>query len=460
MRKLRFYLALYGAKLSQLLMKLLGRNATYLPGKIAVKLCPDFLKHLTPPKTVVAITGTNGKTTVSNLVTSILTENGYRITNNSFGSNVQAGVISALIEDTTLGNKPKKDIAILEVDERSSLLIYPMLKPDYLVCNNIMRDSIKRNAHTEFISFIITKALPKSTKLILNADDLICANLGAPDQDRIFFGLDAEKPEVSVPQHIRDLVYCPNCGAMLEDEYVRYNHIGRHFCSACGLHSPEPDYCVTDIDRRQNTFTIRHSDKEDTYVLINDNIVNVYNFAAVIALLTELGLDREQIAKGFSQSRIVKTRFEEVTSGDLRVTMLMAKGQNPIACARCYDYLSKANGQDKCAIIIVDDLGDNIRNSETTCWLYDCDYTALADASIKQIIFGGPRCRDHLLRAQLAGVDAGKISITENCADTVKLVDQKNCKDIYVLYELYRAGDADTVKAGLVKLGEVEDHGN
>ena len=77
MKKLQFLIALWATKASQFLMKLLGRNATYLPGKIAVKLCKDFLAHLTPPKTVVAVTGTNGKTTVSNLISSILKENGY-----------------------------------------------------------------------------------------------------------------------------------------------------------------------------------------------------------------------------------------------------------------------------------------------------------------------------------------------------------------------------------------------
>ena len=460
MKKVRFYLALYAAKLSQLLMKLLGRNATYLPGKVAVKLCKDFLAHLTPPKTVIAVTGTNGKTTVSNLLTSILTENGYSITNNSFGSNVQAGVISALIADTTLFNRPKKDIAILEVDERSSLLIYPDLKPDFLVCNNIMRDSLKRNAHTEFISYIIDQALPATTKLILNADDLICSGLGTRGQEKIYFGLQAEKPEQSEPQHIRDIIYCPNCGALLEDAYVRYNHIGRHYCPACGLKSPEPDFAVTAIDRENSTFTITSQNNDTTYNLINDNIVNIYNFAGAIALLTQLGLDHEQITKGFSRSKIVKTRFEELDAGDLHIIMLMAKGQNPIACARCYDYVAKSTLEDKCALLVVDDLHDNIGDSESTCWLYDCDYKALADPSIRQVIFAGPRYKDHLLRALLAGIPEGKIAITEKCEDAVSLLDTKHCKNVFVLHELYRAADAAAVKSGLICLGEGAKDGN
>ena len=454
MKKLRFYFALLTAKTAQFLMKILGRNATFLPGKIATKLSKDFLAWLKPPKIVIAVTGTNGKTTVSNLLSSILSENGYSITNNSFGSNVQAGVISALIEDTTIFGKPKKDIAVLEVDERSSLLIYPYLKPDYLVCNNIMRDSLKRNAHTEFISYIISSALPASTKLILNADDLIASSLNTKGQDAVYFGLEAAIPEITEPQHIRDIVYCPKCGGLLQSEYVRYNHIGRHFCPDCGLKSPTADYAVTDFSTESNTFTLKTSEGEKTYTLINDNIVNIYNFAAAIAVLSELGMDHSQISKGFTQAKIVKTRFEEVNAGPLHITMLMAKGQNPIACARCYDYVARSSLPDKCAVVIVDDKDDNINNTESTCWLYDCDYAAFADPSIRQVIFAGPRCKDHLLRAQLAGVEAGKIEIADKCADAVNYVDPAISKNIFVLHELYRPEDAKTVKEGLIRLGE------
>ena len=172
MGKLRFLLAITAAKLSIIVLKLFGRNASCTPGKVALLICKDFLRYLTPPKTVIAVTGTNGKTTVSNLLNAILTGNGYSVTNNGLGSNVQAGVATALLQDATLTGKPTKDIAVLEVDERSSLLIYPYIKPDYLLCNNIMRDSIRRNAHTDFISYIINKALPETTTLVLNGDDL------------------------------------------------------------------------------------------------------------------------------------------------------------------------------------------------------------------------------------------------------------------------------------------------
>lgn len=454
MNKIRFYLALYAAKGAQLAMKLLGRNATFLPGKLAIKLCPHFLRYLNPPKTVVGVTGTNGKTTVSNLLTSILRKNGYTVTNNSLGSNVQAGVISALIEDTTWFNKPKKDIAILEVDERSSLLIYPDLPPHYLVCNNLMRDSNKRNAHTEFISHIIRSALPATTHLVLNGDDMVACTLAKEGQKCTYFGLDSEIPQTKEPQLIQDIVYCPDCGGILDFEYVRYNHIGRMFCPGCGKKAPERDFRVTDIDRQNDTFTVTHGETSDTYNLINDNIVNVYNFCGAIALLTQLGLGYEQINKGFAGSEIVKSRFDSVQSGDLNITLIMSKGQNPIACTRCLDYASKAACTSKGVILMLDDIADNTNDSENICWVYDCDYAYLTDPSIAQVVFAGPRCRDHYMRGLLAGVPAEKMQMTDDVSEGAKLIDTTVCKDIFVLHDLYRNKDAAAAKKCLVQRGQ------
>lgn len=454
MKKLRFLLALWASKACLRLLRLLKRNATCTPGKIALAIDKKFLGGLKLPETVIAVTGTNGKTTVSNLLTDILTQNGYRVTNNSLGSNIQAGIASALLEDSDLLGRAKKDIAVLEVDERSSLLVYPYVKPDYLVCNNIMRDSIKRNAHTEFISYIISSALPESTHVILNGDDLNAATLAPQCQKRTYFGLDAEKPEVSAKPFISDVVYCQKCGGELKAEYLRYNHIGRMYCESCGMKSPERAFCVTAIDRENNTFTLRHPAGEDTYNLISDNIVNVYNFCGAIALLTRLGLSYEQISRGFDAGRIVKSRFDRVEAGGRTITCLMAKGQNPIACARCFDYIAQLPGGNKAVIINEDDVEDNTGNSESVCWLYDCDYSYLRHPSISQIVFTGPRCHDHMLRARLAGLDPARIRLEPDTLKAAQALDLTACGNIYLLHDMYRARDNAIIKKNLIAMLE------
>ena len=452
MKKIRFYLALWTAKAIRTLMRLLGRNATYLPGMMAVKICPDFMGQLMLPKTVIAVTGTNGKTTVSNLLTSILTKNGYSVTNNSLGSNVQGAIATTLLADSDLLGRAKKDIAVLEVDERSSLLVYPYVKPDYLMCNNIMQDSIKRNAHTDFIRFIINKGLPASTKLILNGDDPICASLGSTDADCTYFGISAEKPQVSGAP-TSDIVYCPRCGAKLETQYLRYDHIGKTTCPACGLGKADPDFLVTSIDRQNNTFTVTHDGKAEEFTLLNGNIVNIYNICAAIAVLTRLGLSYEQISEGLFKNSIVKSRYDQLYAGDLRITMQMAKGLNPIACTQGFQYVASCEGEKKGLIILIDDKRENIGDSENVCWQYDCDYSPLADASISQIVFAGPRCKDHYLRALLAGVPEEKIRQTSVTTDGAEVIDLSLSKDLYVLYDNYALEDAEAIRNKLMQYG-------
>ncbi len=452
MKKIRFLIALWASKLCLRLLRLLKRNATCTPGKIALAIDKQFLGGLRMPKTVIAVTGTNGKTTVSNLLTDILTQNGFRVTNNSLGSNIQAGVASALLEDADLLGRAKKDIAVLEVDERSSLLIYPYVQPDYMICNNIMRDSIKRNAHTEFIRYIISSALPEKTHLILNADDLNAATLAPQCKSRTYFGVQAEPPAESREPFITDVVYCPQCGQRLKSEYLRYNHIGRMYCDGCGMRSPEPDFAVTAIDREKALFTLCHGDRQDSYHLISDNIVNVYNFCGAIALLTRLGLTAEQIRVGFDGGKIVKSRFDRITIGGRTVMSLMAKGQNPIACARCFDYIAQLPGEEKAVIINEDDVEDNTGNSESVCWLYDCDYSYLTHPSIGQIVFAGPRCRDHLLRARLAGIAPEKITLVEQPQKAAQALRLEECGDIYLLHDMYRAKDNAVIRRELTEM--------
>ncbi len=450
MKRIRFLFAMLAAKSAMLLLRLLGRNASCLPGKIALALDKHFLAGLEQPKTVIAVTGTNGKTTVSNLLNSIFSANGYAVTNNSLGSNIQAGVATALIEDSTFYGKPKKDIAVLEVDERSSIRVYSYIKPDYLICNNIMRDSLARNAHTEFISYIINSAIPETTKVVLNADDLVCAMLAPKNEQRIYFGLDIEKEHEQGPLYLQDIVYCPECGELLTADYIRYNHIGRLKCSKCSFHSPDPDYLITHIDRETRTFTVRHRDQEQTYNLINDNLVNLYNFCGLIALLSDLGLTYDQISKGFAESKIVKTRYDQLTAGDLTITMQLSKGQNPTASARCFSYVSKCPADGK-AIIFV---GDDFDPLESPCWFFDSNYAYLTDPSINQIIFTGPRSKDQYLRARLAGIPADKMKISSDSTAGPELLDMDISKDIYILYGPYMVRQANIVKEKLIKLAQ------
>ena len=56
MKRLKFYLALWCAKLSVIALKLTGHKGTDFPGRVAVKICPDFLRQAKGPSTILGVT--------------------------------------------------------------------------------------------------------------------------------------------------------------------------------------------------------------------------------------------------------------------------------------------------------------------------------------------------------------------------------------------------------------------
>lgn len=457
-KNLRFLSALLIGKTAMFTQKLFGMNASYFPGKLAIKLCPDFLGRIDKPKTIVSVTGTNGKTTVCNMILDVLAANGYDVLNNHAGSNINAGIASSLIAGSTLGGRAKKKIAVFEVDERSSKLIYPYIKPDYAVCTNLFRDSIHRNAHAEFIFRIISESLPKTSHMILNADDLISAGL-APENKRTYFSIapmNTDLPEsINI---INDMRICPKCQHTLQYRYVRYHHIGNAYCPACGFASPESDYSA-EPDFDGNTLFIRHNGERESYPLITNSIFNIYNQVTAITLLREFGLSAGQIKNAFQSLAIVESRYSCESVGKVQVITHMAKGQNPIACSCVFDYVRKEPGQ-KEVILMLDDVFDRVASSEIMTWIYDADFEFLNDPSIRRIIISGVRCEDYKLRLLMAGVPEEKLVCVPAEIDAPDYLSLAGTDKIFILHELYAADEAMRVRAKtLAKLKDTQKEG-
>ncbi len=435
-KKIAFYFAFYLAKISIIALKMIKRDATQFPGKLAITLCPDFLEKIGKPKTIIAVTGTNGKTTVCNMIENCLKENGYDFMDNQLGSNTNSGIASTFIKGAKLSGKPKKDLAVFEIDERSSIRVYPYVKPTYLICTNLFRDSLMRNAHTEFISNMLSSNIPKETKLILNGDDLIVSNL-SPENKRVYFGIDRLPTDTDTCQNIaRDIIVCPKCDSKLEYDFVRYNHIGRAHCTKCDFKSPKIDYEVTKIDFENKTMTIKHQEKEEQYDLIQDNIINIYNMLATITLLQELGLKQEQINPVLSKQKIVDTRFSKEKVGNIEVITQLAKGMNPIACSRAFDYVRKESGN-KAVYLLLDDLHDAANGSENTAWHYDTDFEFLKDESIKQILTAGARYLDTKVRLEMAEIEMEKVVCQREELSLTEKLNLEGIEKVFILHDLY-----------------------
>lgn len=455
-RNIRFYFAFYLAKISIVVLKIIKRDATQFPGKLAITLCPNFLEQIGKPKKIVAVTGTNGKTTVCNMIENCLEENGYDFIDNQLGSNTNSGIASTFIKGAKLSGKQKKDLAIFEIDERSSIRVYPYVKPTYLICTNLFRDSLMRNAHTEFISDMLTNNIPKETKLILNGDDLIVSNL-APENERVYFGINRIDTDTDTCENIaRDIMVCPKCDSKLEYDFVRYNHIGRAHCVKCDFKSPTINYEVTNIDFENKTMTIKHEEKEEQYDLINNNIINIYNMLATITLLKELGLTKEQINPVLKKQKIVDTRYSKEKIGNREIVTQLAKGMNPIACSRAFDYVRKEKGN-KAVFLLLDDLHEAANGSENIAWHYDTDYEFLKEDSIKQILVAGARYLDTKVRLQMAEVEMEKVVCQRDENSLVEQLNLEGIDRIFILHDLYAIDLKNEIKERVKKKIEEEE---
>ena len=198
--------------------KLLGRGSS-LPGKIALKLCPNILSKLTLPKHIIAITGSNGKTSTVEMLAKILMDGGKDVVYNKEGSNQIEGVATLLLKNASFTGKVKGDIVLLESDERFARLTFRYIKPTVFVITNLYRDQLTRNAHPYRVYDAVKAAvdLVPEAKLVLNADDPIVRNFGYGRENVVYFGMDKNDYSTEVSDALfHDCHYCPRCKQEME----------------------------------------------------------------------------------------------------------------------------------------------------------------------------------------------------------------------------------------------------
>jgi Zn ribbon nucleic-acid-binding protein len=432
-------LTIWAAKLAGVAIRALGRPGTHVPGLIARRLHPGIIGALRHPARIVAVTGTNGKTTVSNLLAEALDAQGLRVASNRSGSNIAAGVATTLIGAVSWTGRPRADIAVIEMDERSAQLILPGLSPDVLVCMNLTRDSIKRNAHPEYIAWILSSVMPATTRLVLNGDDLIASSLGSESNPRAFFGVDSLPTDSARPTGAAvDAAICPVCDHTLEWEFWRFNHIGKSYCPACGFRSPEPAYRARDVNAVTGRVTLDIDGDSRDVRLINANIVNVYNEIAVAAALDQLGVEKDRIVAAFDRLEPPATRFGTEMVGDVQLVRLLTKGLVGVACSRAFEYLTSIPGR-KAVVLTIDEVSERETDVENTCWTYDADYEYLADDSLGQVVVGGIRRHDQALRLAIAGVHPDRIVTVESETDSADRIDLDDVDVVFNLHSVHNA---------------------
>ncbi|MBR5783191.1 MAG: DUF1727 domain-containing protein [Clostridia bacterium] len=421
---MRFALTALLCKALSIAGKLLG-GGTDLPGKIALKMYPRVMKKLKFDGKVLAITGSNGKTTTANIVAHVLRENGYSVVNNELGSNMTSGIASTLLCACTLGGRIKADYVVLEVDECYSRFIFKDLRIDYYLILNLLRDQVVRNGHPDLVSTKIVEAIaaqPEMT-LILNAQEPISQNL-AGDNYAVYFAMDrTERSTDNCVSGTHDAKICPRCFHEMKYEFFHYNHLGNFACTHCDYQSFHPDFLATDVDFENRTITINGEQISVTY----NTTFNMFNTVAAAALALTAGVSMEEFKKGVATFGGAKGRLDTFDFEGRKVTLMMTK-QNAASLDQSISFVLEQAG-DKSVVLFINNV--LYLDYKDISWLYDVAFERL-HGKVKNILCTGNRALDAAVCIKACDFDSRTLHY-ENDLSKIKEAFRNTEGDIYIL---------------------------
>ena len=398
---LRAKLACCVCNTTRYVLRLLGHGGTNLPGLLALRIEPALPALLAREMRIIAVSGTNGKTTACRMIAAGLEASGAAFIANRSGANLRAGVTAELAANIRRG-RPVKRVAVLECDEAALRTLAGDLKPEILVFTNVFRDQLDRYGevtHTLLELETAAKAAPEAV-LCLNADDSLIASISLECENPVrFYGLRVPFPRETGERS--DAPNCIRCGHRYEYAYRTYAHLGGFFCPNCSWRRPAPDLEITEIramDREGSDVTLRVGARSVPLHVPMPAIYNIYNALAAASALDAFGVDAETIrasmhaAAGFG-------RMERFPVGK-GVTMILVK--NPAGFTQVLDYL--AGMEEDFDLMCC--LNDKAQDGRDISWIWDVPLEKLAGGAIRvrEVFAAGTRSEEMLLRLKHAGL--------------------------------------------------------
>ncbi|EIA4762260.1 Mur ligase family protein [Staphylococcus pseudintermedius] len=390
---MRQWTAINMAKLARKASRATGRKGTDLPGQVARKIDQNILRKLAGRvDEVVFVSGTNGKTTTSNLIGHTLKANHIEIIHNNEGANMAAGITSAFIVQST----PQTKIAIIEIDEGSIPRVLNEMTPTKMVFTNFFRDQMDRFGEIDImVNGIISAIENKGIQLLLNADDPFVTRLKIASDHVTYYGMQAHAYEFE-QSTMNESRYCPNCGSLLNYSHIHYNQLGHYTCH-CGFKRETPQYEIA-------SFTvdpfIEMTVNDATFNMKIAGDFNAYNALAAYTVLRELGLSDTSIRKGFETYTSDNGRMQYFEKGQKKALINLAK--NP---AGMNASIAMGEKLDESKVYVLS-LNDFAADGRDTSWIYDADFEKLNEQTIEAIIVTGSRAEELQLRLKLAEVTA------------------------------------------------------
>jgi len=455
--------ATVAGKATRAALQILGRGATALPGLVALAVDPDAIARLSRalPHGAVAVTGTNGKTTTTRMISDIVRAAGWAPVHNRSGSNLDRGLAAALLADATWSGEPRGDVGIYELDEASVPRILARLHPRILVVTNLFRDQLDRYFEIDALARRLAAAigpLPDTTTLVLNADDPIVAYLGNAHRGPVlYFGVD--DPLIGAvggaplgSQGISDATRCPRCRGPLAYTRVVLAHVGDWSCAQCGLARPPRDLAAARVALGPGASELRIAGTVgaalDPVMIPVPGAYNAYNALAALAVARALDISLPTATRALAGYRPAFGRLESIAAEGRSLRLVLVK--NPAGFNATIGALLETGRRPR----ILAALNDRDADSRDVSWIWDADFEALAP-SIVHAVVSGLRARDMALRLKYAGVPPERIVVVDGWAAAIRrAIDEAPVGEEIVVLTTYTAMLA--LRDALSRLGYVK----
>lgn len=363
-----------------------------LPGLVVESLFPDYLARMIRqlPEGVIIITGTNGKTTTTKIVTEILKANGKKVLTNRTGSNLTRGIVSSISQHATLGGKLKQDIAVLEVDEATARRLVSQVQPRWVVGLNVSRDQLDRFGEVDTVAAYVGAAMAQAAEgIITNARDQHLVGIAR---------------QVSREKNIQ------LCYFGAAKKLAKYFPNDYELAAVDEAKAPEMDIkdkdlavALTDFTGQDVSYVIDGKKYEARLKLSGQH--NYLNGAAALALCRRLLPEAapqdllEQLA-GVSLAFGRGEKYQLRTGAQIELVLV----KNPASFTQALSSYSAKNTNLMIAI------NDNIADGRDVSWLWDVDFKPLAGQKVA--ITSGRRAADMALRLSYDDISTANTEVS------------------------------------------------
>ncbi|WP_375498053.1 MurT ligase domain-containing protein [uncultured Jatrophihabitans sp.] len=400
-------LAVWLGKLTLLALRALGRRGNAMPGLVVEKVFPRYLATALArlPQGVVVVTGTNGKTTTTKMVATILGER-YRVLTNDTGSNFVRGAITATVEHASWSGWLRYDVAVFELDEAWAVRFVERVAPQHCLLLNVMRDQLDRFGEIDTTARLLGKVAAATTgHVVLNRDDERVAALAADTA--------AQVSCYGVTPELRELF--PN-----DEELYGGPVTISSVPAAVELRTlPSPSHPAA---------TLRVDGTDHDVVLRAEGPHNAQNACGAAALGLALGLDVDTVLVGLAKVSPAFGRGQSFEVDGRRVVLQLVK--NPAGFRQT---LRTLDMQTPDAVVVA--INDDYADGRDVSWLWDVDFAVLSGLPTR-LSTAGTRAADMAVRLRYDDVAVEEIEpdLEKALRSSVRSVDDDGHVVIFSTY--------------------------